>query len=244
MTESLIALIHSEPKIGKTKLGLTCPAPRLILDSENGSRFFVTNRERVYWNPLSDPPPEAGEWTTCVVLVRDYAVMASAYKWLNSGKHPFRSVVLDSITEIQKRCKDNIIGSDDVVTERQWGQLLVRMERLVRDFRDLTMHPSNPLQVVLFLALTNDYGAKAKPLIQGGLGKSITGFVDLIGYIAAVDEMDADGNTIRTRRLLVSPHANFEAGDRTGFFEPQVALDNPNITAMHEDLNEFLEGRQ
>ena len=238
MTDTaLILLVHGEPKVGKTHLADSMPAPRLILDAEHGSRF--TPSRKVLWNPAADAPPEPGEWETCVVHVRDFETIAQVFAWLNSGKHPFRSVAFDSLTEIQKRCKDGILGTDDVVTERQWGQLLVRMERLVRDFRDLTMHPTRPLVSVVFLALTDDRSGKFRPLIQGGLAKSLPGFVDTIGFLAVVD----DENGARTRRLLVSSHPQFEAGDRTGVFEAARVIENPNVERMIETLDSKLKER-
>ena len=142
---SLIAIVHAEPKAGKSTLVGTMPAPRLVLDAENGFRF-VRGQRVVKWNPMKDAPPEPGDWNCCVVEVRDFATLTRAFDWLNSGKHCFKSVALDSLTEIQKRCKDAIRGTDDVMNERQWGQLLIRMDKLVRDYRDLTMHPTNPIE--------------------------------------------------------------------------------------------------
>jgi hypothetical protein len=238
VAESLILLIHGEPKAGKTHLAHTAPGPRLILDAENGSRFI--RGRRVSWDPATDAPPAAGEWDTCVVQVRDFSTLAHAYTWLNSGQHAFRSVVLDSLTEIQKRCKDQLTGTDDVVTERAWGQLLVRMERLVRDFRDLTMHPTAPIEALVILALSQDKGGKWRPAIQGGLGVSLPGFVDVIGYLAAIETTGDDGTVHRTRRLLVAPHSQFEAGDRTGAFEPLRVIENPTVVGMLDTLDTYL----
>lgn len=235
--ESLILLVHGEPKTGKSWLADTAPSPRLILDAENGSRF--TPSRKTYWNPHSEEPPAPGEWESCVVTIRDFETLASTFAWLNSGKHPFRSVVLDSITEIQKRCKDGIIGTDDVVTERQWGQMLVRMERIVRDFRDLTMNPVTPIESVVLLALTTEKGGKFRPLIQGALGVSLPGFVDVIGYLAVVQ--DEEGQKVR--RMLVAPHELFEAGDRTSVFEALGAIDSPNVEQMIQTMNTTLKER-
>lgn len=239
---SLIALIHAEPKAGKSTLVGTMPTPRLVLDAENGFRF-VRGQKVVHWNPERDAPPEPGDWTTCVVQVRDFSTITRAYEWLNSGKHGFKSVALDSVTEIQKRCKDALLGMDDVVTERQWGQLLVRMERTLRDFRDLTMHPTNPVECVIFTALTDDKKGKFRAAIQGGLSVSLPGFVDLIGYLGVVEVPEDDGNARRVRRLLVAPHAQFEAGDRTGVFEPDRVIEEPNIESMIRAIAEEMESK-
>lgn len=241
MSLSLAALVHANPKVGKSTLGLTSPAPRLVLDAENGVKFFLKAEDVVYWNPHRDAPPAPGEWTTCVVLVRDFSTMTKAYEWLNQAEHPFRSIVLDSLTRIQKRCKDALIGTDDVVTERQWGQLLVRMERLVGDYCDLLMHPTHPVECVFITALSDEKKGMIRPAIQGGLSTSLPGLVDLIGYYAVIEDADADGNATRVRRLLVSAHPQYEAGDRTGFFEKLGTIDNPNLQTMIGQLSESLE---
>jgi hypothetical protein len=208
--ETLIILIHGESGVGKTPVSHTAPAPRLVLDSENGSRFV--KGARIKWDPNSEAPPvHDGTWETCVVQCRDFQTFLNAYAWLNSGQHPFRSVLVDSLTELQKRCKDQIKGTDEVVNERQWGILLDRMEKAVRELRDLTMHPTNPIQAVVLLALTDDKTGKFRPLIQGALGKSIVGFVDVIGYLY----VDSDDQGLPMRKMLVQPIGPYVAKDRT-----------------------------
>lgn len=226
---SLMLVIHGHPKHGKTTLAHTAPAPRLILDAENGSRFVKVPKVR--WSPEDESPPEHdGSWESCVVTVRDFRTLRVAYDWLNSGKHPFRSVVWDSITEIQKRCKDSLRGIGEDMTERRWGQLLDQMELLVRDYRDLTMHPTKPIEALIILALTDKREGIWKPLIQGALQKSLPGFVDTIGFLAASTNEDGE----REQRLLVSPHPEYEAGDRTGVFPP--VLVNPHIERMIQTI--------
>ena len=36
---------------------------------------------------------------------------------------------------------------------QQWGELLRHMGALLRDLRDLTMHPTNPLEAVVLTAM-------------------------------------------------------------------------------------------
>lgn len=210
--------MHGEPKVGKSWLGQTTPAPRLVLDAEGGSRRPMRWRDgraervkKVDWDPTRDAPPKPNGWETCHVKVRDFNTVRRAYEWLNEGEHPFSSVVLDSLTEIQKRCKDAISGGE-TPSERQWGDLLIQMELLVRAFRDLMFHPTRPLDCVLVLALTQQKnGGKYRPAVQGALSTSLPGYVDLEGYIGAYP--DEDGVT--RRKLLITPHPLFEAGDRT-----------------------------
>ncbi len=242
MTESLISLIHADPKTGKSWLAQTTPAPRLILDAESGgSRFARVWRDgrwvkpkSVNWDPHTEAPPEPGEWETCFVTVRDFDTLVRVFQYLNAGNHPFVSVALDSLTEIQKRCKDSIKSGDEVMNERQWGILLDRMEALVRGFRDLREHPTNPIPVLLILALTKEVGVKFKPAVQGALGISLPGYCDLVGYLGVAEESDE-------RRLVIKPNPRFEAGDRTHVLSHhpgwEAYIPNPSITEMLTVLN-------
>lgn len=205
--ETVCLLIHAESGVGKSTLGHTAPAPRVILDSENGSRFY--RGPKTYWDPMDPPPEDDGSWESCIVQVRDWQTIEQVYAWLNSGKHPFVSVVVDSLTETQRRCKD-AIGREDF-REKDWGTLLTRMEKVVRDMRDLNMHPSKPLNAVVLLALSDERKGKIRPFVQGALATSLPGFVDAIGYYAV--STDDQGDSVR--RLLFQPIDPYVAKDRT-----------------------------
>jgi hypothetical protein len=195
----------------------------------------VERVKKVVWDPTRDAPPEPGDWETCQVFVRDFNTVRRAYEYLNTGKHPFQSVVMDSLTEIQKRCKDAITGGE-APSERQWGDLLSQMELLVRAFRDLVFHPVKPLDAVLFLALTtNKNGGKFKPAVQGALGVSLPGYVDLEGYLGSFPNEEGG----MERRMLIQPHQLFEAKDRTHTLTEHYGsvIVNPDVEEMLGVLN-------
>lgn len=214
--EALIVLLHGESGVGKSPISWTSPAPRLVIDAENATRFH--RGKKVYWNPNVEAPPAAGDWETCVVQCRDFPTFLNVYAWLNSGQHCFRSIVVDSLTELQKRCRDLIFAEGigqgnnaaDEMNERRWGSLLTKMEQAVRDLRDLTMHPTNPVQCVVLIALTDEQKGKRRPLIQGGLRMSLPGFVDVVGHVY-VDNTDNG----EVRQMLVQPTSWAVAKDRT-----------------------------
>ena len=224
--EGLSILVHGLAKAGKTTFAETSPAPRLILDAEGGSRF-TQSRKRT-WNPTTERPPEAdGTWDTCVVYVRDFAAVSMAYQWLASGQHPFRSVVVDSLSEVQQRCVDQIAGAGRM-EQQLWGDLLRQMSDTVRKMRDLIIHPTNPLTCVVLIAMTrSDSKGRMVPTVQGQLQTTLPYYLDVTGYFY----VEADPNTGElVRKLLVAPHPQFEAGDRTGRL-PSI-VESPNIGAM------------
>lgn len=173
------------------------------------------------------------EHDNCVVTVREFGVLAQVMQWLESGQHPFKSVVLDSLTEIQKRCLDNITGVE-AADQRAWGELLRKMEALVRRFRDLTMMPTNNLTSVVFICGTRVVDGVLRPHVQGQLATTLPYFVDVMGYLHV--ETGAEGGL--ERKLLVQPIGSIAAKDRTGRFG--ISIENPSITHMLTQLQETI----
>lgn len=218
-------LVHGGAKVGKTRFGDTAPAPRLVLDAEGGWRFVDSVKTR--WDPQLDAPPAYdGTWDTCIVTVRDYATVQRVYEWLASGQHPFNSVIMDSISEIQQRCVDALVGADQMKTQ-DWGELLRKMSALVRQFRDLTFHPTKPLEAVIIIAMTRQVNDVYKAYVQGQLATTLPFYVDTIGYL--YHEADATTGEV-VLKMLVADHAQFEAGDRTGRLG--TVIEKPNVVTM------------
>lgn len=225
MEYGINAVVFGHAKRGKSWLGDTTPAPRLILDAEAGSRF--TPSKKVMWNPAEPPPKPDNTWETAIVPIRSFRDVKSTYDWLNSGKHPFRSVVLDSISEIQQRAVDDIAGTNQMKTQ-DWGQLLRIVSDVVRKFRDLVTNPIRPLDAVIFIAMAKQRqdGVWA-PYIQGSLSTVLPYYVDVCGYLDVFHEEDGT----ELRRLFVGNVSGFETGERVGGRLGQY-LDDPNITTM------------
>lgn len=228
---ALSVLVHGHSKVGKTTFAATAPYPRLLLDVESASRFLPVVRR--VWDPVQGPPPEAdGTWDTCVVYVRDYDTVLKVYQWLQVGQHQFKSLILDSISELQVRLKERIAGRGQLQTQ-QWGEVLTNLAGLMRDFRDLTMHPTNPLEAVVLTAMTQQRDGIWRPYLQGQLATVIPYFWDVTGYLY-VDQITSEDPTVapqEIRRLLTRKHPLFEAGERVQGRIPPV-VDNPNISQM------------
>lgn len=225
---NLCAVIHGEPGVGKSTLASTAPGRVLVLDAEGGFRFI--KGRKIVWDPMTEAVPTTeGDWKFCIVKVVDWSTVHKAYEALSSGQHPFDSVVLDSLTEIQKRLVDNVSGTDQP-TQQQWGQILRSMEDFVRKLRDFTFHPTKPLKAVIFLCLTHQRDGVFRPFVKGSLELSLPAFVDLVGYLFT--KPDESGNL--QRFLLIQPTDQFEAKDRTSVLTERygAAIPAPNIPDM------------
>lgn len=234
-TRGISILIHGPAKAGKSCLADTAPAPRLFLDVESGGSDFTPSR-KVYWEPRkSQPPTHDDTWDTAVVYVRDPDDIKAAYDWLNSGKHPFRSVILDSISESQTRSIEKIAGSGDMDLKK-WGALLREVGGLARKFRDLVTHPVRPLDALVIVAMTHQRNGTGNwtPFVQGQLKVVLPYLYDLSAYLA--DPVRNPDGTI-TRRLLTGPAPGYDAGGRFDDRLPHV-IDNPNITDMLQRIRE------
>ena len=232
MIETLSVLVHAYSKVGKTTLAATSPAPILALDAEGGWKFLPLRM--VTWDPIQGPPPIwDGTWDVCHVTVRSWATVGYAFQWLNAGQHNFRSVVIDSISEIQRRLKENLVGAD-AMKMQDWGKLLTQMDNVIRGFRDLTLHPTNPVQVVVFIAETraNDKG-KMVPYMQGQISVALPYWVDVVGYLFVQDVPNEAGQIdgTKVRRLWIASNDQVEAGERVQGRLPGV-IDSPNVTSM------------
>lgn len=228
------AVIHGESGTGKSWLGDTAPAPRLILDVE-GRAKHTPSQPKVWWDPVSQRPPEAptaeAPWETCVVKVTNFGVLRKVLQWLRSGEHPFKSVVLDSLMETQKRFIDGHKATAALTTQ-DWGTVLRELEGLVRGLRDMLEIDAAHLDVVVIItgSIMDDRNVQ-RPLLQGQLKNTLPYFVDVVGYLymAPVE----GGGVVRTLQVAPSPYA--VAKDGTGKLGgPAIA--EPNLTDLYSRL--------
>lgn len=221
MAQTLAAVIHGESGAGKSFFGSTAPGPRLILDAEGGSRYIRSNKRKVTWNPITETPPEAdGTWDACFVNVFEWREIYAAYQWLASGKHGFKSVIIDSLTEAQKRLVDDVSGVDQP-TLQDWGTIGRNFEDIIRKFRDLTRHKTNPINVVM-LCLSHLRDKETRPFLKGQLELSLPAFVDVVGFLYT-GMSTTEANKLE-RFMLISPANNIIAKDRTAVLTDKYGM--------------------
>ena len=237
-------LLYGDPKTGKTSLAETAPGPRLILDAEGGTDWLAS--EVVPWNPLDGAPPKLGNKkdVSVVVYVTDWELLERVNTWLQKGTHPFRSVILDSLTELQKQAKRAI--TDSGMRIQDWGTLYDRMDPVLREIRDLTKIPGSPVECVVIVALSTVKDEKSIPDIQGSMARSLAGQMDTIGYLR-IGAMNSDGT--QDRELVVDPRKGVTAGDRTKVLRRAfdgivpITLDDDTDT-MEWNLSQLLDHMQ
>lgn len=229
-------LVYGDPGVGKTVLSASADLvpdmrPVIFVDIEGGT-FSI--REKY---------PEVK-----VVRVQSFEEMQKVYDALLMEDHGYQTVVLDSLTEIQKFSMYEIMrmvvkkDSDrdpDVPSMREWGKNIEQIRKFVRAFRDLPMH-------TIFTALAKTdkdqrTGAvKTTPSLSGKLANEVAGFLDIVGYQY---NKVIDG---QIRRFLLTTATDSQvAKDRSGLL-PQV-IEEPtmerlfNLALGNESSNEYIQ---
>lgn len=198
--ESLSILVHGPAGSGKTTLGLTGPGPTLFLDVETASRFIPKN-DKVSWDPMREGPPKYdGSWKYCVVKVKTWDVANKTLEYLRSNNHPFRTVVLDSVSEILIKAKEKINGQNQFQIQH-WGRLGQNMGQFLRSLRDITADEDSPIQIMYIISASkefivgegDDLSHEWRPLLEGATKDTIGFLYDMVAFIT-LDTVPNDPN--------------------------------------------------
>jgi len=195
-------IVYGPPGVGKTYFSSSAPKA-LFVDVEGGT-LSIKNAGR----------------QLDVVKVNKFRDIFEIHKFLASGKHEYESVIVDSLTELQKKSMDGIIEEayrkdptkrdPDVAELRDWGKNTAQLRKAVRYFRDLPMN-------VIFTALAKESKDERTGEISIGpdltpkLQNDVAGYLDIIGHMSAKDKEDGI-----VRQMLVQPTGKYMAKDRSG----------------------------
>jgi AAA domain-containing protein len=161
------------------------------------------------------------------VRVKTWQDLQKIYDHLYAGGHGFKTVILDSLTEIQKFNMNEIMRQlvekkperdPDVPDLREWGKNLEQIRRFVRAFRDLPMN-------VIFTALEIEKQDKMMrtirtPSLSGRMAGEVAAFLDIVLHYRADEKTNDAGVTEVIRVLQSRATASTTAKDRSGLLPP------------------------
>ncbi len=218
------ALIHSVQGNGKT-------------------HFLGTAQEDPRTFPMAFLNFEGGESTLSgldidIFDIRDSTDFADVFRQLRDPNTPYRSAGFDSITEMQIGALLEILGKDkvnradpDQLAQQDWGIVLVRLRRVVRQFmKMLPMHS-------FMTALSKDsvvarVGTVKAPAIQGSFADELPGIPDVVAYLALLEEED-----VVKRILLLHSNPRFSVKCRTPWGKSVPAeIEEPTVTKLLDAL--------
>jgi hypothetical protein len=215
-------MIYGRSGVGKTYLAATAIAVQemrrvLFIDVEGGT---MTLRKT-----MSDVE---------LVRVTTWKSVQDVYNELCAGGHGFNTVILDSLTEIQKfnmsQIMQNLVDSGkeqdaDVPSLREWGKNLEQTRRFVRAFRDL------PVNVIFTALEREDKDRMGRPIrlpsLSGKMAQEVAAFLDIVLYYAV---KEVDGEQVRV--LQSAATESTVAKDRSGMLPP--AMVNPDMATLYD----------
>jgi len=172
-----------------------------------------------------------------VVRVQTWNEMQKVYDELRRGASAYRTIVIDSLTEVQKfsmqQIMHDLVKGDpdrdpDIPGMREWGKSIEQIRRYVRAFRDLPCHT-----VFTALAATEKDAktgvSRTKPSLPGKLSGEVAGFVDIVVYYY---KKVVDGEV---KRLMLTTGTDQQiAKDRSDRLQP--IIENPDMGTLFETI--------
>lgn len=216
--QGISLMVHGFQKQGKSSIADSGPRPVICLDVEVAS--YWTPSRKIYWNPLRETVPAwpadpraahagnpEGMWDTCIVLTHSYEILRQVNQVLATGQHPFNSVSVDSVPNVQQRVMMALAGTGKMERD-QWGILLRQTMAMIMGFRDLLTHPVRPVWAVTFVCQTHydRRTGKWRPYLAGQAADLVPYQPDVTGWLYTAD----DG----TRHLWSGPSREYETGER------------------------------
>jgi len=188
--QGLCGMVHAPAKAGKSSWADSgsrpgsFTAPVLCLDVEVAASW--TPSRKIYWDPTRETVPVYdGSWDTCVVLVRDFAVLDTTLQVMNTGRHPFNSISVDSVASIQQRVMLSFAGWYGKMDRDDWGKLLRQTTGVIWGYRDLLTHPTHQVWAVTFVCQTqyDDKRRKWVPALYGSSANAMPYVPDYTGWL-------------------------------------------------------------
>lgn len=198
-------LAYGDPGNGKTRFAgsMAQRFKTLVISAESGL-LSIRN--------LKDD--KGKELSVDYVNVNKYEDLEEYYQFLRLSKHAYKAVAIDSLTEIQKSCKDFIMGKKDAMEMRDWGALALKIERMVRAYRDLPLH-------VVVTALGESETDKTTgevtfcPMLQGSVQRVLPSYFDEVFYFFSKEVVEGAEKKL-TYNILTRNSGKFIGKDRSG----------------------------
>jgi hypothetical protein len=205
----LRVLVYGRNGMNKTRFGATAPGALIIDIDEEGTKSARKMKGAEVFHAKS--------WRDIVW----------AYWYLKAGNHNHKTVVLDTLTQMQDACMKQVLKESSdrdpdkdpkTASQRDWGKVAQLMKEQLLNFRNLPMH-------VIFLAQErtvddpDNETTERVPGLSPGSRATATACVDIIGRIYKKEVAGTrKGKEVKTweTRMLVGPHDEYTTKDRTG----------------------------
>lgn len=230
----LSMLVYGRSGTGKTTFAGTWPKPILLLDIKDKGWDSIKSIDGIKVLPVSD-----------------WVEIEQVYWMLNKSDHPFKTVVIDTVTQLQELAKFKVLedGNKDKTanpTRNDWGSITGLMKRWIIEYRELSLHK-------LFIAQDRTSSEDTEgedqiipevgPAVSPSVASTLNAAVKVIGnsYIKEVDKRTRKGRlkTVMEYRMRLGPHP---------YYTTKIRNDKSDYTPDHitnpkfEDILDIMDG--
>ena len=199
-------------------------SPVLLIDFEGGTLSLAGDYQDVQ-----------------VVRAKSWKAVDTLYGELYN-KNPFRTIVLDSLTETQKFCMSEVMREvvranpdrdPDIASMREWGKSGEQVTRLIRALRDL---PCNTIFTALHNEEKNDAGRiiKIRPGLPGQLKGTVSGYMDIVAYMYKKEVKQGPTSTNKILMLTQGTEVVL-AKDRSG--KLPAVMEAPTMQMIYDTIH-------
>ena len=152
--------------------------------SGSGKTSFAGTAPNVIWAAAEKGLLSVAHTNPQYKEIKSVQDLKDLHTFLNAGGHGYETVVIDTITELNERIKEDLERKRGGQMQiRDWGTLAKQIRGVLRDFADLNMH-------VIFLAQESvvkddERIEKITPALNGKSEYEIPRYFDIVGYAHA-----------------------------------------------------------
>ncbi len=190
---------------------------------------------------------EPGLNLMCVykVDIQDWDTFLKVCKLLSSGKHRFKTIVIDTIDNAYRMCsehflfKKNIEHEGDLPFGKGWSLINNEFHRVITK---LSFLPTG----LIFISHSIDKEidtrvgkqTKVQPTLPDRICKMIIGMVDLVLYFTVEMTKDENGVSSFKRVIKTKPNPYYDAGDRTNLLPETIDMDYSKFTSFFGNMKQ------
>lgn len=248
--QPLKAALYGRSGSGKTTLAASFPGPALLLDVKDRGTDSVSDVKDLR-----------------VVEINEWVDFEQAYWYLKSGKAPYKTVIIDTVSQLQEIAIAHVLaeqrkdvenaGNWGTLTKRDWGSVAALLKTWLTNYRDLEIN-------VVFIAQDRVFNVgeeevegadgailpEVGPRVMPSVAATLNAAVNLVGntFIRENVERIKDPKTKKTREvrrteycLRIGPHTYYMTKVRKPrSITPPAFIVNPT----YQRIKELFDGKK